>query len=151
MVLKKKSKIAPIGAAMIACAALAGCGFDDVQFNGKIFDAIGVGANSAKPKEATVATRQPLVVPPGLNNLPEPGSGKSEQPTLADVQDYDAVHQKSKDQLQKEQAEFCKKNYELPKAQGDATVDSVEGPAGLCRGSVLTAISNINKGSGEGE
>lgn len=136
---------------MIACAVLAGCGFDDVQLNGKVFDAIGVGSNSTKAKEPTLAARQPLVVPPGLNNLPEPGSGKVEQPTLADVQDYDAVHQKSKEQLQKEQAEYCKKNYELPKAQGDATVDSVEGPMGPCRGSVLTAISNINKGSDDGE
>ncbi len=130
----------------LAFAGLAGCGIDDIQLNGKIFDAVGINTGSVKSKEPSMKARAPLVVPPGLeSSLPEPGSGKAEAAVIADVQDHDAKNQLSKADQQRQQAEFCKVHYELPKANGDESADAVEGPMGPCRGSVFTAIKNINK------
>jgi hypothetical protein len=151
MSLKTIGKRAIFASLALALTGLAGCGVDDIQLNGKIFDAVGINTGSVKSAEPTMKTRAPLVVPPGLETaLPVPGSGKAEAPVLADVQDHDAVRQLSKDDLAREQAAFCKKNYEEPKARGDDSADSVEGPAGPCRGSVFSAIKALN-GGGESD
>lgn len=147
MSLKNIAKRAFIAGLALALPGLAGCGVDDIQLNGKIFDAVGLNTGSVKSKEPAMKTRAPLVVPPGLeSSLPVPGSGKAEAPVLAGVQDHDATKQMSKDDLAREQAAFCKKNYEEPKARGDDSADSVEGPSGPCRGSVLSAIKLITGG-----
>ncbi|HET6390526.1 hypothetical protein [Hyphomicrobium sp.] len=126
---------------------LAGCGgFDGVQLNGKVFDVMGLngGAPQGDPK---LAARQPLVVPPGLESLPPPGSGKAEAPTLAEIQDPDKKLKVSQADLERQQAEYCKKNYEEPKMRGDATADSASGPLGSCHGSILTAVKKWTTGS----
>lgn len=137
--------LAPFGAALLA---VSGCGFDGVQLNGKIFDAVGLNDTSA-PKEPKLAARQPLVVPPGLEALPPPGSGKPNQPELA-VQDVDAKRGVSKSELQRQQQAYCKVNYEDAKARGDATADSASGPLGSCHPSILTGVKNW-MASGKGE
>ncbi len=125
-----------------APALLGGCADGGIQFNGKIFDAVGLNSAS-KPKEARVAERAPLVVPPGLDRLPPPGSGgETETAALADIKDDDAGKLATEEDRQRAQAEYCKKNYELPKAQGQE-VDSVKGPLGDCRRSIFTSLPNI--------
>lgn len=153
MSLKFNARSCLCALAVVAAAGLSGCGFEDgVQLNGKIFDAVGLNTTgSVKAKEPKMADRAPLVVPPGLDKLPEPGSGKANAPSIAEIQDYDAKNQKTEADKQREQAEFCNKNYEPARAAGDASADSIEGPYGLCRGSVLTAIKNWNKADGEGQ
>jgi hypothetical protein len=115
---------------------------DDVQFNGGIFDAVGL--NDAKPKgDPKIAERAPLVVPPSLDRLPAPGEAPA--PTqIADIKDPDAQKQKSREELEKQQAEFCEKNYDDPMRRGEE-VAMVEGPLGPCRKSVLTAIKKWNE------
>jgi hypothetical protein len=127
-----------------ALAGLGGCGgLDDVQLNGKVFDAIGLNS-TAKSAEPKLAARQPLVVPPGLDSLPPPGSGKAEQPSLAEIQDPDAKAKVSQADLEKQQAEYCKVHYEDAKARGDdTTADLATGPLGSCRPSILSAVKVI--------
>ena len=129
--------LAPFGVALLA---VPGCGFDGVQLNGKIFDAVGLNDTSA-PKEPKLAARQPLVVPPGLDSLPPPGSGKPNQPALA-VQDVDTQKKVSQSDLQKQQDAYCKVNYEDAKARGDGTADAASGPLGSCHPSILTGVKN---------
>jgi hypothetical protein len=144
MALIKLSKIARIAAAATVAVALSGCGFDGVELNGKIFDAVGLNTGSTQPTVPKLKERAPLVVPPGLEALPEPGSGKAAVAELP-VQDHDAIKNLSKNELERQQAEYCDKHYRLAKAHGDESADSIKGPLGPCRGSVLTAIGNINK------
>ena len=64
------------------CLAFAagGCGTDDIQFNGGLFDMVGLSdAAKAKTKsgDPKVAERAPLVVPPSLQRLPPPGERSS--------------------------------------------------------------------------
>ena len=62
----------------LVALGMAGCGSDDIQLNGGIFDAIGL--NDAKPKgDPKMAERAPLVVPPSLDRLPPPGEAQESQ------------------------------------------------------------------------
>jgi hypothetical protein len=132
------------------CLALgaAGCSMDDVQFNGGIFDAVGL-SDEAKAKSKSgdpkLAARAPLVVPPTLDNLPKPGEEPVAPPgALAEIKDPDVAKQASKKDLERQQAAYCREHYEIPKQRGDDSADSAEGPLGPCRPSVLNAIKNWN-------
>jgi hypothetical protein len=138
-----------LGRALLAAVigfGLAGCAQDDIQFNGGIFDAVGLSdATKVKSKEAKVAERAPLVVPPTLDRLPEPGSAPTADTTIAGIKDPDEVKSASKEELQRRQDEYCKVNYEQAKQRGDdTTADNAVGPLGPCRGSVLNAMKNWN-------
>jgi hypothetical protein len=129
---------------MAACLALAvaGCSSDDIQFNGGIFDAVGLN-DTKKSGDPKLAERAPLVVPPSLDRLPAPG--EAPQPAqIADIKDHDAEKQKSRQELENQQAEYCEKNYADPMRRGEE-VSMVEGPLGPCRKSVLTAIKKWNE------
>ncbi|MBK9079166.1 MAG: hypothetical protein IPL91_08590 [Hyphomicrobium sp.] len=145
MSLKTYAKNALRAAAILAVAALSGCGADDIQLNGKIFDAMGVNSTGSVKKEVKVRERSPLVVPPGLDKLPEPGSqGAAMANGIAEVKDYDATRENSKADLERQQAAYCKVHYEQAKALGDQDADLATGPLGPCRSSVLSAIKKWN-------
>jgi hypothetical protein len=123
---------------------------DDVQLNGKIFDAVGLNNTGSVKKEAKVAERAPLVVPPGLDRLPEPGSnGAAQANAVPGVEDHDAKRTTSQAALEKQQAEYCKVNYEQAKQRGDNNTDLAEGPLGPCRASAFSAVKKWTSGAGE--
>lgn len=126
--------------------ALAGCGTDDIQFNGGIFDAVGL-SDAAKPKSTTpkLAERAPLVVPPSLDRLPAPGEAPAPTEQIAGINDPDAAKAKSRAQLEAQHAEYCAKNYDDARMRGEEA-SAVEGPLGPCRPSVLTSIKKWNQG-----
>jgi len=141
MPLKTIKKAARVASMATVLAGLAGCGgFDGVQLDGKIFDAVGLNTGSVKSQEPKLAARQPLVVPPGLDSLPPPGSGRVEQPTLADIQDPDSKKKNTQAELEKQQADYCRVNYEDAKSRGDSTAASAVGPLGPCHGSLFSAL-----------
>lgn len=132
-------------AALISCAlALGGCSADDVELNGKIFDVVGLNTAKTRSAEPKMAARAPLVMPPNPERVPEPGLPPEAQASdVASLADPDKVAKTSQAELERQQAEYCKKNYELAKAHGDNNADLASGPLGPCRGSVLTAIKNF--------
>ena len=106
---------------LAACLTLGitGCGSDDIAFNGGIFDAVGLSdAGKAKSGDPKMAERAPLVVPPSLDRLPTPGEA-APSAQIADIKDPDEEKKLSQAELQAKQDEFCKKNYDDPKARGD--------------------------------
>lgn len=129
--------------ASAAVLPLAGCG--EVQLNGKIFDAVGglVGSGGAN-QEARIAPRSGLVVPPGLENLPQPGTAAVPDGALADIQDHDRRKGADKTALEAKQREYCKVNYEQAKQRGDQGADAATGPLGLCRPSAMGLVNTIN-------
>jgi hypothetical protein len=128
-------------ASIFCCAiALAGCSADDVELNGKIFDAVGLNQKQST-REPKLAERAPLVMPPDLARVPEPGTPpEAVANEVAALQDPDTVAKTSQKELERKQAEYCKVNYELAKAHGDNNADLASGPLGPCKGSVITAI-----------
>jgi len=145
----KSRPIHPVMPLVAACAALfaAGCSMDDVQFNGGLFNAVGLGDGAKKQREPQVAERAPLVVPPSLDRLPTPGEVPV-QPQIAGINDPDVAKKKSRAELEKAQEEYCDKNYRDAGMRGEETA-MVEGPLGPCRKSVLTAIKKWNQGDAE--
>ncbi len=138
------------GMVLFAASALglgvAGCSMDDVQFNGGIFDMVGL-SDSAKAKTSTgdpkLAARAPLVVPPTLDHLPPPGDETASipDPKLAAIHDPDAEKVKSQAELQRQQAAYCEVNYSQAMARGDETTAlNAVGPLGPCRPSALNSL-----------
>jgi hypothetical protein len=139
--------------ALAVCLTLgvAGCSADDIQFNGGIFDAVGL-SDSAKGKssDTKVAERPGLIVPPSLERLPPPGEAAPQSDQLATLKDPDAMKKVSHDELERQQAEYCKVNYEQAMARGDETTAlNATGPLGQCRPSVLTGIKKYNAANSE--
>jgi hypothetical protein len=135
--------VLPVLAACLT-VGVAGCGADDIQFNGGIFDAVGLSdAGKSKGGDPKLAERAPLVVPPSLDRLPPPGEAPPPS-QLADIKDPDAAKAVSRAELEAKQAEYCKVNYDNVKARGDDSADSAAGPLGPCRKSVLTAVKKWN-------
>lgn len=136
--------------ALAGCAALAlgGCGgFDGVQLNGKIFDAMGVSGDSAKSGEPKLAQRSGLVVPPSTEALPVPGSRPdADSADVASLHDPDKLAVVSEAEKQAQQDAYCKKNYEEAMQRGDGNADLATGPLGPCRGSVLGALKQWQGG-----
>lgn len=144
-----RSKV--LAAALAVGLITAGCGTDDIELNGKIFDAMGVsGSQKNRGDDPRVAARSGIVVPPNTGSLPVPGSGGSvtSEADLAFIDDPDRKKTVDRADLERRQAEYCKQNYELPKSRGDTSVDGVTGPAGPCRATILSAMK---KWSGEEE
>ncbi len=68
MSLKTIAKSALLAILALALPGLAGCSMDDIQLNGKVFDAMGMNTTgSVKSGDPKMAVREPLVVPPGLD------------------------------------------------------------------------------------
>jgi hypothetical protein len=132
----------------LMAVAVGGCSLDDVELNGGVFDALGVGANQPKSAEPKLAARTPLVVPPSTASLPQPGTPAEAAAVdvTAAINDPDRKVVVDKAVLEKQQDEYCRKNYDPARAAGDASAASIEGPLGPCRPSVLTAVKKWNGG-----
>lgn len=149
----RTSPVKGVWPALAVCLALvvAGCSADDIQFNGGIFDAVGL-SDSTKPKsgDVKVAERPGLIVPPSLDRLPAPGEAAPESAQVAAIKDPDALKKISHEEQERQQAEYCKVNYEQAMARGDETTAlNAVGPLGQCRPSVLTGIKKYNAGDSE--
>lgn len=139
-----------VAAAIAAALAVSGCAPGDVELQGKIFDAMGVaGTQQGGGRKVKLADRAPLVLPPDSSHLPAPGeTGSTDAPdALAAIDDPDRKKLRTKAEMEKQQAEYCRVNYELPKARGDQSVDSAKGPLGPCKQSIFTALQKWNSSS----
>jgi hypothetical protein len=142
-----RPKGVPLVAALCVALGAAGCAMDDVQFNGGIFDAVGLSdSTKTKSGDPKIAERAPLVVPPTLDSLPQPAEGEQPPATqIAGIRDPDAAKKASQEELERKQAEYCKVNYEQAMARGDETTAlNAAGPLGPCRPSVLNSVKKWN-------
>lgn len=146
MSLKLVGKAVVYAALGLVMAGLSACGADDIQLNGKLFDAVGLNSTGSTNKVPKLAARQPLVMPPGLDSLPAPGSTAGEQPSLAEIHDPDRKKRVSQSDLQQKQDAYCKVHYEDAKARGDGTAAAAAGPMGPCAPSIFNAIKKWNSG-----
>lgn len=122
--------------------AFGGCSMDDVELNGSLFNAMGVGGNKTKAAEPKLAARSGIVLPPDPTRLPPPGE---QQPgadaAVAALDDPDRKYEVSQVELQRQQQVYCEKNYHQAIAHGDrTTADLAEGPLGPCRGTVMSVF-----------
>lgn len=131
--------------ALSTAIGVAGCGFgvDDVELNGGVFDMLGVGSNSKKVSrdDVSMKPRAPLVLPPGVERLPEPGTSMAAaNPDLLTIQDPDEKPEIDQAALAKAQEEYCAKNYR----EYEHNSEFVKGPLGPCRKTIMSAIKKWN-------
>src|SRR5262245_23900325 len=83
---RNRTALAAVAFAVMA-VALGGC--DSVALEGKVFDWMGISGSAMdeKRRDPQMADRAPLVVPPNVSRLPEPGSGKAGSEEVAVLND----------------------------------------------------------------
>jgi hypothetical protein len=87
MLLSHHLRLISTAAVVASVVALSGCA-DGVELNGKLFDLMGVSSSSQETRrDPRMADRPPLVVPPSVTRLPEPGSGKAASEDVAALND----------------------------------------------------------------
>ncbi len=135
---------------LAGAVTVSGCGLGvgDVELNGGVFDALGVGSNSKKTTrdDVRLKPRAPLVLPPGVERLPSPGTSVvAANPELLTIQDPDQTVEVDKAALEKAQQEYCDKHYQ----EYSSGSEFVKGPLGPCRKSVMTAVKKWTGGEEE--
>lgn len=128
------------------CSALS----DNVELNGKIFDAVGLsGGALGKKAEVRTEARAPLVLPPDAERLPEPGAAP--QPAVADqAWPRDAQKQKvaSAEARKRAHEQHCRDGNWKQKAMKDE-ISADQGPDGSCNGSLFSIMGNALFGSSD--
>lgn len=134
------------GAAIASTLALGSCGgIEGVELNGKVFDWLGVSAASQEKAEPKMADRAPLVVPPSVTRLPDPGSGRTNSEDLAALNDPELRKQAAAKERQRLHLAYCSGEIQWKdKAFKPDQVGANRSPYGTC-GILGNATTNINK------
>jgi hypothetical protein len=134
---------------VVFCAPLllGGCsGIDGIDLNGKVFDWLGVSSASQVKEEPQMADRAPLVVPPSVTRLPEPGSGQVSSQELAALKDPEHEKKAKAAERQRLHEAYCRGEIQWKdkafKPQDNA--GAPRSPYGTC-GLFGAATSNITK------
>jgi len=131
---------------MASTLALSSCGgIEGVELNGKVFDWLGVSAASQEKAEPKMADRAPLVVPPSVTRLPDPGSGRTNSEDVAALNDPELRKQAAAKERQRLHLAYCSGEIQWKdKAFKPDQVGANRSPYGTC-GILGNATTNINK------
>jgi len=126
--------------AALASSTLAGCGFDDVQFNGAIFEAMGLNNNKSY-EEPKLPPRAGIVLPPDTERLPAPGTEVAAPPP-GEAWPVDPEQSKvaAAEELERRHQEFCREALWKAKVAGQ-TDAQITGPKGSCNPSILRNLT----------
>jgi hypothetical protein len=121
-------------AATLALLTLGAC--DSVSLEGKLFDWMGVSGSAldAKNADPKMEDRAPLVVPPKLTRLPEPGSGKSSDPDLAALNDPEEKKKLSAKERERLHLAYCRGELQWKEKALDPNYTGNRSPFGPCPG-----------------
>jgi hypothetical protein len=128
-----RSRIALLAATGLSVLALAGC--DSVSLEGKLFDWMGVSGSSldGKTRDPKMADRAPLVVPPNVTRLPEPGSGKTGAEEIAALNDPELRKQAAAKERERLHLAYCRGEIQWKeKAFDPDKVGANRSPYGPC-------------------
>jgi hypothetical protein len=118
------------------CALLTLTACDSVNLEGKIFDWMGISGSalSAKTRDPKMEDRAPLVVPPKLTRLPEPGSGKAAGEDLAALNDPEARKAASAKERERLHLAYCRGEIQWKEKALDPNYSGNRSPYGPCPG-----------------
>lgn len=134
-------------AAVAAALALSACGGEGVQLEGKMFDWMGVSSSAleARKAEPKMADRAPLVVPPSVTRLPEPGTQQQSKDTdLAALKDPDIRKKAAATERERLHLAYCRGEMQWKdKALDAGKMGANRSPYGPCPG--LFSADSITK------
>jgi hypothetical protein len=134
-------------AAVAAALTLTACAGEGVQLEGTMFDWMGVSSSALEGRKAEpkMADRAPLVVPPSVTRLPEPGTQQQPKDTdLAALKDPDIRKKAAAAERERLHLAYCRgevqwKDKALNPNKGGAN----RSPYGPCPS--LFSADNLNK------
>jgi hypothetical protein len=121
-----------VGAATWALLTLTAC--DSMSLEGKLFDWMGVSSSAldAKTTDPKMEDRAPLVVPPKLTRLPEPGSGKTAEAELAALNDPEQKKIASAKERERLHLAYCRGEIQWKEKAFDPDHAGNRSPYGPC-------------------
>jgi hypothetical protein len=139
------------GAAVASTVLLAGCA-DGIDLNGKVFDWMGISpaAQEARRYEPKLADRAPLVMPPSVNRLPEPGSEKTPDPVQAAAQTAwpdDPEQRKAREAQERQRLHeaYCRGDAQWKERLMKNDTNAPRSPYGPCPSILGNMTTNVNK------
>ena len=136
-------------AVIAAALVLSACAGEGVQLEGKIFDWMGVSASALEGSKAEpkMADRAPLVVPPNVNRLPEPGSGQPPSATdIAALKDPDLRKQAAAKERERLHLAYCRGEKQWKeKAHNPTAMGANRSPYGPCPGLFSGSLDGLTK------
>jgi hypothetical protein len=141
-----RSRIALLAAAGASGLALAAC--DSVALEGKLFDWMGLSsaALDAKTRDPKMAERAPLVVPPNVSRLPEPGSGKTSSDDVAALHDPELRKQAAAKERERLHLAYCRGEIQWKEKALDPNGQAGNrSPYGPCPGLFSGMFNNLTK------
>lgn len=134
-----------VGAAFLSLL-LSAC--DGLQLEGKVFDWMGISGSALdeKRRDPKMAERAPLVVPPNVARLPEPGSGKTTTDDVAALNDPELRKQASAKERERLHMAYCRGEIQWKeKALDPNNTGANRSPYGPCPGLFSGITSGLNK------
>jgi hypothetical protein len=117
---RRSGRATLLAAAFATTLALGGCG--GIEFQGKVFDYMGLSGDRQEP-DVRLAERPPLVLPPNAKALPQPGSGVAVATAREDwPQNPELAQKQVVDAKQAEQAKEEAKNDPINPYAGKKTL-----------------------------
>ncbi len=143
-----RRNLTAIAAVAVTSALLLGACVDGLQLEGKVFDWMGISSSAldTKNRDPKMTARAPLVVPPNVDRLPEPGSGKSGDTDLAALNDPEKKKQAAAKERERLHLAYCRgeiqwKERALDPDKGGAN----RSPYGPCPGLFSGMTDNLTK------
>jgi hypothetical protein len=134
------------GAAMASAVLLSACA-DGIDLNGKVFDWMGISpaAQSARRYEPKISERAPLVVPPDVSRLPEPGSAPA--PTKVVAWPDDPEQRKIREAQERERLHlaYCRGDAQWKERALNKDANAPRSPYGPCPSLFGNITTTINK------
>ena len=140
---------------LAACAAVVvtvtltlGACVDGLQLEGKVFDWMGISSSAldAKKSEPKMTARAPLVVPPNVTRLPEPGSGKPADADLAALKDPELKKQAAAKERERLHLAYCRGEIQWKeRALDPEKAGANRSPYGPCPGLFSGMTDNLTK------
>jgi len=89
-------------------AFLASCSGTDVQIDAPILEAAGINLTSKPQPEPDLEEKPPLVVPPSVDRLPQPGERQVAATDEQWPEDPDVIAERKAEQAAKERERYCR-------------------------------------------
>jgi hypothetical protein len=148
MLLRPSVMTAAIAAALVAAVGLSACG-DGLALEGKVFDWMGISPSAleAKSQDPKMADRAPLVVPPSVKRLPEPGSGKSRDAEIAALNDPERQKQAAAKERERLHLAYCRGEIQWKERALDSEYGATNNrsPYGPCPGLFSGTLNSLTK------
>lgn len=153
----RAARCAAIAAVTSTAVLIGGCGLvDGIELQGGMFDALGVSSAAQeknKKTEPKVAARPGIILPPGENRLPPPGSAPAAEELQATANGGEAWpvepetnKARAKAELEKKHKEFCETALRNARMSGQAA-STIQGPMGSCQPSLFSGVGGLFGGN----